>query len=201
VIRLLPSADRNSQNHPKICRNRPGVAYYAYRYYDPQTGRWPSRDQIGELGFRELFKLEYILKEDVNLYRFSANDSTNRIDKLGLADCDGNDAPCLKCIWSDPKKPTGHQHFNMHALTQHKTAGGPAAQVTWSSVCEKGAYLEKIEVTEKPSGGSGGESGDESYVTLNVETRYALFHSGEDAMKATAAKFCCCVAKGKNDSY
>jgi hypothetical protein len=26
------------------------VDYYGYRYYDPETGRWPSRDPIGEPG-------------------------------------------------------------------------------------------------------------------------------------------------------
>jgi RHS repeat-associated protein len=27
-----------------------GVTDYLYRYYDPVTGRWPSRDPIGEQG-------------------------------------------------------------------------------------------------------------------------------------------------------
>jgi len=27
-----------------------GLVYYGYRYYDPSTGRWPSRDPIGEFG-------------------------------------------------------------------------------------------------------------------------------------------------------
>jgi len=27
-----------------------GLYYYGYRYYDPATGRWPSRDPIGEMG-------------------------------------------------------------------------------------------------------------------------------------------------------
>lgn len=36
---------------------------YGYRYYDPVTGRWPSRDPIGEQG-------------GVNLYGFVGNDAT-----------------------------------------------------------------------------------------------------------------------------
>jgi RHS repeat-associated protein len=45
--------------------------YYGHRYYNPSTGRWPSRDPIGEKGGR-------------NLYGFVANDPMGRFDKLGL---------------------------------------------------------------------------------------------------------------------
>jgi uncharacterized protein RhaS with RHS repeats len=48
------------------------VAYYGYRYYDPVTGRWPSRDPIEEAG-------------GVNLYGFVGNDGTNKWDYLGKA--------------------------------------------------------------------------------------------------------------------
>jgi RHS repeat-associated protein len=47
-----------------------GLYYYGYRYYDPLTGRWPSRDPIGELG-------------GVNLYGFVGNDGVNSWDVLG----------------------------------------------------------------------------------------------------------------------
>jgi RHS repeat-associated protein len=45
--------------------------YYGYRYYDPATGRWPSRDPIEERG-------------GVNLYSPANNNFVNRIDILGL---------------------------------------------------------------------------------------------------------------------
>ena len=48
-----------------------GLLYYGYRYYDPITGRWPSRDPIEERG-------------GVNLYAFVGNDGVNWSDKLGL---------------------------------------------------------------------------------------------------------------------
>jgi RHS repeat-associated protein len=48
-----------------------GFYYYTYRYYDPVTGRWPSRDPIGERG-------------GVNLYGFVGNDGLGRVDILGL---------------------------------------------------------------------------------------------------------------------
>jgi len=47
------------------------VADYGYRYYDPLTGRWPSRDPIGEKGGK-------------NLYGFVGNRGSNSIDFLGL---------------------------------------------------------------------------------------------------------------------
>jgi uncharacterized protein RhaS with RHS repeats len=47
------------------------VACYGYRYYDPLTGRWPSRDPIGEDG-------------GVNLYGFVGNDGVSWWDFLGL---------------------------------------------------------------------------------------------------------------------
>jgi RHS repeat-associated protein len=48
-----------------------GINIYGYRWYDPITGRWPSRDPIGERG-------------GVNLYGFVGNDGINRWDSLGL---------------------------------------------------------------------------------------------------------------------
>jgi integrase/recombinase XerD len=59
------------QIRPKNRRSRPRVTYYGYRYYDPQTGRWSSRDPIEEKG-------------GVNLYGFIGNNGTNRYDVLGL---------------------------------------------------------------------------------------------------------------------
>ena len=47
------------------------VSYYGYRYYDPATGRWPSRDPIEERG-------------GVNLYGFVTNGSLNALDLLGM---------------------------------------------------------------------------------------------------------------------
>ncbi len=47
------------------------VAWYGYRYLDPVTGRWPSRDPIEEEG-------------GVNLYGFVGNDGITNVDFLGL---------------------------------------------------------------------------------------------------------------------
>jgi RHS repeat-associated protein len=48
-----------------------GLYYYGYRYYDPVTGRWLSRDPIEERG-------------GINLYGFVGNNSISTTDYLGL---------------------------------------------------------------------------------------------------------------------
>jgi RHS repeat-associated protein len=47
-----------------------GLLYYGYRYYQPSTGRWLSRDPIGESG-------------GVGIYVFVTNNSINLLDVLG----------------------------------------------------------------------------------------------------------------------
>jgi len=51
-----------------------GWLYYGFRYYIPTTGRWPSRDPIGENG-------------GLNVYGFVENQSIGIIDELGLKCC------------------------------------------------------------------------------------------------------------------
>ena len=48
-----------------------GLYYYGYRYYDPVTGRWPSRDPIGEEG-------------GINLYGMVKNLPVGAVDLFGL---------------------------------------------------------------------------------------------------------------------
>jgi RHS repeat-associated protein len=48
-----------------------GLLYYGYRYLETTTGRWPSRDPIGERG-------------GLNLYGFVFNSAINWADVLGL---------------------------------------------------------------------------------------------------------------------
>jgi hypothetical protein len=63
----LPSSESTAAAPPP---KTTGVTYYAYRYYDPLTGRWPSRDPIEEEG-------------GVNLYGFVGNDVMQKWDILG----------------------------------------------------------------------------------------------------------------------
>ncbi len=48
------------------------LMYYGYRYYDPVTGRWPSRDPIEEKG-------------GLNLYAMTDNNMNSAFDVFGLA--------------------------------------------------------------------------------------------------------------------
>ena len=70
-----------------------GLYYYGYRYYDPVTGRWPSRDPIEENG-------------GINLYGFVRNNSVNQWDYLGLKEdwCDECDEALKKSLSSARNK-------------------------------------------------------------------------------------------------
>jgi uncharacterized protein RhaS with RHS repeats len=58
---------------------------YGFRYYDPQTGRWPSRDPIEEEG-------------GLNLYGFVLNNPGNAWDLFGLCPCNGQRDACMQIV-------------------------------------------------------------------------------------------------------
>ena len=61
----------NEANPPEMPGWEGCVMVYGYRYLDPETGRWPSRDPIEKEG-------------GINLYGFVGNDGLNAWDLLGL---------------------------------------------------------------------------------------------------------------------
>ena len=72
---LTVDSESNAGEFPYRFSTKPqdlttGLYYYGYRYYDPVTGRWPSRDPIEEEG-------------GLNLYGFVGNDGVNLWDILG----------------------------------------------------------------------------------------------------------------------
>jgi RHS repeat-associated protein len=69
--KVAPSCGEADSKGVDFQRLTPHVAYYGYRYYDPTTGRWPSRDPIEEEG-------------GVNLYRFVENCGFDKWDYLGM---------------------------------------------------------------------------------------------------------------------
>jgi len=70
----LPAKPRNEPDGNPLKPNRSRVdiqiSFYGYRWYDPLTGRWPSRDLIEEEG-------------GMNLYAFVGNDGVDTWDYLG----------------------------------------------------------------------------------------------------------------------
>ncbi len=66
------------------------LIYYGYRYYNPNTGRWPNRDPLGEKGFETALRTKRCflcktaeLLEGPNLYAFVANDPLDYVDTDG----------------------------------------------------------------------------------------------------------------------
>ncbi|NJK92069.1 MAG: RHS repeat-associated core domain-containing protein, partial [Blastochloris sp.] len=54
----------------KFTDDESGFLYYGYRFYNPELGRWPNRDPIGEEG-------------GINLYAMVNNNPIKDVDKLG----------------------------------------------------------------------------------------------------------------------
>jgi RHS repeat-associated protein len=77
----------------KYTDSETGLLYYGLRYYNPSTGRWPSRDPIEEAG-------------GVNLYGFLNNAPVSGVDYLGLklsvdTDYDPAFARDIRWSWGD----------------------------------------------------------------------------------------------------
>jgi RHS repeat-associated protein len=65
------ATDWNFLFHAEFLDSDSGLYNYGYRYYNPQLGRWPSRDPIGEDG-------------GLNLYGFAINNAVRNLDLFGL---------------------------------------------------------------------------------------------------------------------
>jgi RHS repeat-associated protein len=142
---------------------------YRNRVYSAELGRFLQTDPIRfDAG-------------DVNLYRYVGNGVADAIDPSGLA--------TIKYTVG-PIQLDADENFGTGSLILHKiNRNNPAAKVIWTKPCGEDV-LESMEVTQKPTPGSGGYISGENG-EMQVETRYALFHSGAEARAAIAAKFVC----------
>jgi len=79
------------------------LVYYGYRYYDPNTGRWPNRDPIGEKG-------------GLNAYGFVGNAPISKVDPFGL---DDDSSPwLLGWEWLTGTGPEQHKFVNGDNFTE-----------------------------------------------------------------------------------
>jgi hypothetical protein len=97
------------------------IAYYGFRYYDPVTGRWPSRDPIWENG-------------GINLYGMLGNDAINFVDIHGLRRNprvpQGNQRPGRYFPPPPEPNPNKPRDPNNPPIPSHPSSGGPLGRLT-----------------------------------------------------------------------
>jgi len=91
--RLQPAEPRRKID-PTTTKPASGVFFYGYRYYDPVTGRWPSRDPLGDVAVFGHYSSSYSLTPDSydelsraafkHPYRFGPNSPCYGLDIIGL---------------------------------------------------------------------------------------------------------------------
>jgi RHS repeat-associated protein len=83
---------------------------YNYRFYNPQTGRWLTRDPIEDIN-DDVFSQTSINKTD---YLMLSNDMVNNSDWLGLKEVRRlNCGSCVICIDNDTASGDGN-HYKLH---------------------------------------------------------------------------------------
>ena len=89
----LPLAKANAVRFLTKYQDDEGAfVYYGYRYYNASTGRWLSRDPLGEESFLRQYRADKDEVEQMQLlretqkpsYNFVLNNTVNCIDKTGL---------------------------------------------------------------------------------------------------------------------
>jgi RHS repeat-associated protein len=109
-----PAADLNPFRWSTKFTDESGLVYYGYRFYNPETGRWVSRDPIGERG-------------GMNLYGFVGNSQISRIDRLGLYDPSSPSDLVNDFINPAPPGMKNHQ-FGGNDLSTQEIRNHPAMQ-------------------------------------------------------------------------
>ena len=131
------------------------MACYGYRYMDPLTGRWPSRDPIEEDG-------------GLNLYAFVVNDGANQSDALGMISQEEVGRVVLDSQWGSdgtPKSPS-----EIWSLLQ-TTPGTSYLRNRWGEYVEtKSIYQD--DTHESMSSGASKQQGDiiSAYISENPDS-------------------------------
>jgi len=114
-VNRLPARNPHRENGFRRYETASGMFFYGFRYYDPVTGRWPSRDPIEERGGN-------------NLYGFAGNNGVNTWDLLGLffSSCEVVSGPTPK---TDAKWEIAEASFSGTPATFSASLDG--VEVTW----------------------------------------------------------------------
>jgi RHS repeat-associated protein len=104
-----------------------GLYYYGFRYYNPSTGRWLSRDPIEERGGK-------------NLYGFLGNNGINRVDLKGLLSVD---------LTFSPETPQKMPYTYAAGFTGGGTIGGTDIDYDVDCKCIQGELKCKVKVKYK----------------------------------------------------
>ena len=165
---ICPRSPSRLRSHPRPKSqqsrgSRPYVAYYGYRYYDPKTGRWPSRDPIGEEG-------------GMNLYGFVENDGVNQRDLLGM------------CGLSYLRAPATHLN-PWGAKTVPLSRTGCVPQVTGAIQPQRDAWKKKIEGEADNKGQAlkcPGKTSDSHFANDSVGANSGVWWIGGISLKTLA---------------
>ena len=113
-----------------------GLYYYGFRCYQPETGRWLSRDPLGEQG-------------GSNLYGMVGNNEVNRIDLLGLDgfSLGGPGQPQVPGGWPiipmPPSAPTVPETIHLFVrFLLHMGSPGEYSDNIWTAVFAGAEYMD-----------------------------------------------------------
>jgi RHS repeat-associated protein len=152
-VRLPPLKQRcpSIQESRRLRRGRasPKLLYWRFcgvvsgrRYYNPSTGRWQSRDPIGDFGFQEKLSTDRIEEGNgPNLYAFVNNAPTTHYDVLGLFLAGCAPGPC-----DDPCGQAKKAKLDKGEIGGIVCCGGKAYSCVWTSGGFTGASNEKAKV-------------------------------------------------------
>ena len=157
MIRLLPSAGHRARLLPKTRRYRPGVAVYGYRYYDPFTGRWPSKDPLSE----------NFLSGEYNTYVFVRNATIGYLDVLGL-------------ILKPSDKQAPFQKDLVNNLINNIKRNGSENNKSLIKQLEESKHTHTICINSGPAGNSGTDPDNESNPEKGSGTETTVPATGED---------------------
>jgi len=92
-----PMAEKNPfRFSTKYTDDQSRFLYYGHRYYNPTSGRWLSRDPIGEAGFANL-RLSIRMEDTGQPYTFVSNAPVIKHDSLGQLEATEGSVSTWKC--------------------------------------------------------------------------------------------------------